>query len=120
MESAEAHELPNSGYTYESEIWLNDTEVGEQRLGLVVLDRGVYDDIVTRYPIYGRGYAVLVAGLEGVEDTKDFSRVATSGGGVREDQTDGLLGIDDEYLERGSEVSACLKCAMSTGVYQPI
>jgi hypothetical protein len=39
---------------------------------------------------------VLVAGLERVDDAQHLGRVAASGGGVRENGADSLLGVDDE------------------------
>lgn len=39
------------GERSKSEVGLNDAEVWEQGLSLVVLDRGVDDDIVTRNPV---------------------------------------------------------------------
>jgi len=39
---------------------------------------------------------VLVASLERVDDAKNFSSVAASGGRIREDGADSLLGVDDE------------------------
>ena len=41
-----------------------DGEVGEQRLGLLVRDRRVDDDIVALLPVHGGGDKVLVADLE--------------------------------------------------------
>jgi len=65
-----------------SEVWLNDAELGEQGLGLLVLDAGVHNDIVTRDPVDRGGDAVLVTGLERVYDTENLGGVAASGGGV--------------------------------------
>jgi hypothetical protein len=56
----------------------------------------VDDDIVTRHPVDRGGDPVLIAGLQAVEDTENLGSVAAGGGGVREDETDGLLGVDDE------------------------
>lgn len=54
------------------------------------------NDIISWQPVDWGGDAVLVTGLEGVEDTEDLSGVSSSGGWVREDETDGLLWVDDE------------------------
>lgn len=54
------------------------------------------DDVVAGDPVHGGGDLVLVAGLQGVDDTEDLGRVAAGGGGVRQDGADGLLGVDDE------------------------
>jgi len=79
-----------------SEVWLNDTEFGEQGLGLLVLDAGVDNHIITRDPVDWGGDTMLVAGLEGVNDTENLGGVAASGSWVGEDEADGLLGVDDE------------------------
>lgn len=54
------------------------------------------DYIVTRNPIDGCGYPVLVSSLQGVEDAQYLGGVAASGGRVGKDETDGLLGVDDK------------------------
>ena len=79
-----------------SEIRLDDAELGEQGLGLLVLDAGVDNHIITWNPVDWGGDTVLVASLEGVDDTEDLGGVAASGGRVREDEADGLLGVNDE------------------------
>ena len=80
----------------ESQVGLDDAEVREKCLCLLVLDAGVNNDVITRNPVDGGGDPVLVAGLQAVEDTEDLGGVAASGGGVRQNETDGLLGVDDE------------------------
>ncbi len=52
--------------------------------------------IITGDPVDRCGDAVLVAGLERVNDTKNFSGVTAGGSGVRQNQPDGLLRIDNE------------------------
>jgi hypothetical protein len=47
----------------ETQVWLYDAEVRENFLGLVVLDRGVDNHIITWYPVDGSSDAVLVASL---------------------------------------------------------
>ena len=47
-----------------SSAHLVDGEVGEQRLGLLVRDRRVDDDIVALLPVHGGGDTVLVADLQ--------------------------------------------------------
>lgn len=79
----------------ESEVRLDDAELGEESLGLLVLDRGVDNDIITGDPVDGGGDAVLVAGLERVDDAEDLVGVAAGGGGVGENGADGLLGVDE-------------------------
>jgi hypothetical protein len=85
----------------ESKIWLDDAELGEQGLGLVILDAGVDDNIISRDPVDWGGDTVLVASLEGVDDTENFGGVAASGGWVREDEADGLLWVNDENRADG-------------------
>jgi hypothetical protein len=94
--------------TYESEVWLDNAEVREQSLCLVVLNRWVYNDVIARNPVDGGCDTVLVASLQRVEDAEDLGGVATSGCGVREDQSDRLLGVNDEDLEQ-MHVSMCLE-----------
>ncbi len=43
------------------------------------------DDVLAWEPVYWGGDAVLVAGLEGVDDAEDFGGVAAGGGWVGED-----------------------------------
>ena len=56
----------------------------------------MHDDVVSWDPVDGGGDAVLVAGLEGVDDAEDLGGVAAGRGRVREDEADRLLGVDDE------------------------
>jgi hypothetical protein len=84
------------GQRGEAQVGLDDAELGEELLGLLVLDGGVDDDVVAGDPVDGGGDLVLVAGLERVDDAQDLGRVAAGGGRVGEDGADGLLGVDDE------------------------
>ena len=52
--------------------------------------------IITGDPVDRGGDTVLVAGLERVDDAQNLSGVAASGSRVGEDETDGLLGVNDE------------------------
>ena len=52
--------------------------------------------IVTWNPVDRSRHLVLVTRLKRINDTEHFSRVAASGCRVREDEADGLLGINDE------------------------
>jgi hypothetical protein len=79
-----------------SEVWLDDTEVGEQGLGLLILDAGVHNHVITGDPVDGCGNAVLIAGLKGVDDSEHLSGVAAGGSWVGQDEADRLLGVDDE------------------------
>jgi hypothetical protein len=80
----------------EAQVGLDDAEVGEELLGLLVGDGGSDNDIVTGDPVDGGGDAVLVAGLEGVDDAEDLGGVAAGGGRVGEDGADLLVGVDEE------------------------
>ena len=84
------------GQGSEAQVGLDDAEVGEELLGLLVLDAGGDDDVVTRDPVDRGGDLVLVAGLERVEDAQDLGRVAARRRRVRQDQADLLVGVDDE------------------------
>lgn len=88
-----------------SEVWLDNAEVGEQGLGLLVLDAGVDNHIISGDPVDGSGDAVLVSGLERVDDTENLGGVAAGGGRVGEDEADGLLGVDDEHRADGERDS---------------
>jgi hypothetical protein len=80
----------------ESEVWLDNAELGEQSLGLLVLDAGVDDNIIARNPVDWSGDTVLVAGLKGVDNTEDLGSITASRGRVREDEADGLLWVNDK------------------------
>lgn len=67
-----------------------------QLLGLLVGDGRSDNDVVTWNPVDGGGDTVLVTGLEGVKDTEDLGGVTAGGGWVGEDETDLLLGVNDE------------------------
>ena len=79
-----------------SEIWLDNSELGEEGLGLVVLHAGVNNDIVTWDPVDWGGDSVLIASLEGVDHTKNLSGITASGGRVGEDEADCLFRVNDE------------------------
>ena len=61
----------------------------------------MYYDIVTRKPVDRSCDFVPVAGLKGVDDAQDFSRVAAGTGWVGEDGADGSLRVDDEDAADG-------------------
>ena len=84
------------GQRGEAQVGLDGAELGEQLLGLLVLDGGVDDDVVAGDPVDGRGDLVLVAGDERVDDAQDLGRVAAGRRRVAEDGADRLLGVDDE------------------------
>lgn len=106
-----------------SEIWLDDLEVGEERLGLIILHAGVHDNIIayctilslrnskkdrkkgkfklTRHPVDGRGNSVLVPSLQRVDHTQHFGRIPPCRSRIGKNQTDGLLRINDENAPDG-------------------
>lgn len=71
--------------------------VREKHLGLLVFHTGVDDDIVTLLPVNRSSDPVLVASLESIKNTDDLVEVASCHSRICKDETDGLLGIDDEY-----------------------
>lgn len=85
----------------ESEVWLHDLDLGEKLLGLWGLDARVDDHIITWNPVDWGGDLVLVAGLERVEHAKNLGGVAAGRGWVGQNQTDGLLWVDDEDAADG-------------------
>ncbi|KAK1245858.1 hypothetical protein MKX07_004927 [Trichoderma sp. CBMAI-0711] len=86
----------NLGQGGEAQVGLDGAEVGEELLGLLVLDDGGDDDVVTGLPVDRGGDAILVAGLEGVDDAQDLVGVAAGGGRVGQDGADLLVGVDEE------------------------
>jgi hypothetical protein len=54
------------------------------------------NDIFARVPVDRRRNTVLIWGLEGVNYSEEFGRVAAGWGGVGEDEADRLLRVDDE------------------------
>lgn len=107
----------------EAEVGLHDGHLGEEVLGILGLDAGVHNHVVTyeqelaiklnvaclckavrpltREPVDRRGNLVLVAGLQRVDHAQDLGGVAAGAGGVGEDQADALLGVDDEDAADG-------------------
>lgn len=57
--------------------------------------------MVALVPVDSSVDAVLVCGLDGVDDSENFSSVTTSGSGVTEDDADLLLRVDDENRADG-------------------
>jgi len=84
----------------ESEVWLDNGHLWEELLSLFTLDGGVDNDIVTCVvlasfpqnlsrsprltwnPVDRGGDLVLVAGLQGIDNTEDLSGVAAGGSWV--------------------------------------
>ena len=85
------------GARSKSEVRLDNLDtLGEDLLGFLSGDAGVDDNIITLLPVTGSGDAVLVTELERVNNAKDFVKVAASGGRVGQNETDALLGVNDE------------------------
>ena len=84
------------GQGSEPQVGLDNVELGPDVLRVLGLDGRVDNDIVAGHPVDGGGDAVLVTRLQRVHHAEHFGSVATCGGGVRENETDGLLGVDDE------------------------
>lgn len=92
------------------DLRLDNANVTELLLGVLSGHGGRDDDIITGQPVDGGGDTVLVGGLEGVNNTEYLSSVTASGGGVGDDQTDLLLGVNNEDGADG-ESNAYLKSA---------
>jgi len=68
----------------------------------------VDNHIISWNPVDRGSDTVLVTGLKGVDNTEDLGGIAASGGWVGEDETDGLLGVDDENRSDGEGNSLCI------------
>jgi hypothetical protein len=85
------------GARSKSEVRLDNLDtLGEDLLGFLSGDAGVDDNIITLLPVTGSGDAVLVTELERVNNAKDLIKVTASGGRVGQNETDALLGVNDE------------------------
>lgn len=73
-----------------------DVVLAKLLLGSLGGDGGRNDNIVTREPVDGGGDALLVGGLESLDDTENLGGVAASGGRIGKSETDLLGGVDDE------------------------
>jgi len=80
----------------ESEIWLDNSELREQGLGLIVLDTRMDNHIVARDPVDWGGNTMLVACLKGVDNTENLGGVTAGRSRVGENETDSLLWVDDK------------------------
>ncbi|KAH3660715.1 hypothetical protein OGATHE_005047 [Ogataea polymorpha] len=98
-------EEKNFHYTHvqwgQSQVWFDSSEFREQGLGLFVGDAWVDNDIVTWNPVNRSGDSVLVTGLQRVDDSQNLSSVSTSRSWVGQDQSDGLLWVDNEDRSDG-------------------
>ena len=87
-----------------AEVGLDGDVPREDLLGLLLLDRGNDDHVLSRLPVHGRGDSVLGGELQGGQDALDFVEVATSGGGVGQGELELLVGADDEDASHGEGV----------------
>ena len=62
---------------------------------------GVKENVPTWYPIYRRSNPVLVASLERIDYTENLGGIASSRGRIGHDETNSLLGVDDEDASNG-------------------
>ena len=81
----------------EAKVRLDNLEVWEELLGQLVVHAGVDNHVVTGHPVDRGGDPVLVARLQRVNNTEHLGRVAASGRGIGEYESDGLLGVNDEH-----------------------
>lgn len=54
------------------------------------------NDIFAQCPVNGGVHTILVSGLKRIDDSQDLSSIPASGGWVTKDQSDFLVGVDDE------------------------
>jgi hypothetical protein len=80
----------------ESEIWLDNIKFRPDFFGVFSLDTWVNNDPVTWNPIDRCSNLVLVTSLKRVHNTENLLGVAAGGCWVGENETDGLLWINDE------------------------
>lgn len=85
----------------QTQVWLDDSELREQGLGLLVGDRWVHDDIISWNPVNWSGDSVLVASLQRVQNSQHLSGVSTSRSRVGQDQSDLLGWVNDEHRSDG-------------------
>jgi hypothetical protein len=90
----------------ETEIWLDNFHLRPDGLGIFSLDTWVNNDILSWHPVNWSGDLVFVASDERVDNAENLCRVATSGSWVGENETNGLLWVDDED---GTDCE-CLEC----------
>ena len=60
-------------------------------------DGGGHDDVVADLPVDRSSHTLLVASLEGVDDTENLGRVTASRGRVHHREADLLARVDDEH-----------------------
>jgi len=83
------------------QVGLVDSVFWEKCLRLIVADRRMDNHVFTLLPVDGRGHTVLVTNLERVNDTNNFVKVATGRCWISNQETDGLLGINNENCSDG-------------------
>lgn len=85
----------------ETEVGFDNADILEDLVGFFGSDTRMDDNIVALLPVPRGSDTVLVTQLQGVDDTEDFIKVATGGGRIAEDETDGLFGVNDEDRAHG-------------------
>ena len=87
------HQTPSLGLG-EAEVGLQLANITELLLSIRGGNGGRHDNIISRLPINRGHHTLLVAGLKGVNDTEDLSRVAASRCGIHHAETDLLAGVN--------------------------
>lgn len=87
--------------------------IGEQRLGLLVRDGRVNDNIVTLIPVDRGGDLVLVTKLERIDHSDDLVKRTAGLGRVGDGEADDFLGVD---YEDGSKRSSKIQVGSMIGV----
>lgn len=80
----------------ETQVRLDRADFTELLLSILGGDRRGDDNIITGEPVDGGGDAVLVSGLKSIDNTENLSGVTAGRGRVGHDETDLLVGVDDE------------------------
>lgn len=86
----------------ESQVWLDFAEGAELFLGSLVGDRRWNDDILTCLPVDWGNNTLSVTLLQGVDDSQNFGGVSTDRSRVGQNQSDGLLWVNDKDRSDGS------------------
>jgi hypothetical protein len=79
-----------------SEVWLDNSDLRPDLLGIFSLDTWVNNDVLARYPVDWSSNLVLVTGLQAVDDAEHLGAVAAGGSWVGENGANGLLWVNDK------------------------
>jgi hypothetical protein len=100
------------------DIRLDDADVvlAKLLLGSLGRDGRRNDNIVTREPVDRGGDALLVGGLESLDNTEDLGGVTAGGGWVGKSETDLLGRVDDEDStdRKGEACYITLECFLQS------